>query len=735
MGSRGTHLRTKIVALLVSLTALWAFAAWVTLREGVNLLWVQTYDSKIYQPTEPLLLDLQVERRLSVGYLGTASGTRPAELDERRGKIDEAAAKYRESIRGDLVRVAADDELEARADTLAKQLDGLPALRSSIDKRQLDRTAAATAFTSLISSIFDVYHALGKLDDQEIAENTAALIDLTQAEELTTQEDALITGVLAAGKFTEAEYNQFVGLVSTRRYLAAKAAGQIAGPDRDRYHAMDTGATATRFREIEDQEIARARGSLRIQVTAADWRATADGAESGLLDIILVGGDSLVDRATPIAVGVLVRLLLAAGLGLFAVIASIVVAINTTRALMRQLQRLREAAWQLSHERLPGVVERLSRGESVDVSAEAPPLEFGSDEIGQVGQAFNAVQETALRVAVEQAELRQGVRDVFLNLARRSQALVHRQLTLLDTMERRQSDAAELEDLFRLDHLATRMRRHSENLIVLSGATPGRAWRRGVPMVDVIRGAIGEVEDYTRVTVLPPGDVGLAGRAVGDVIHLLAELMENALSFSPPNTEVRVKGHLVGNGYAVEIEDHGLGMTRDELAEANERVMTRPLERPGDPNLRSLRLGLYVVSRLAERHHMRVSLQESPFGGTTAIVLIPADLLADVTAAVEPVAVAVAAAQPAAATRPVPAPPPSLASRPVTEHTPGGLPVRSRSGRVAPARREAPATEGGDRSPEEVRSKITSYQAGIRRGRTETDDRHEDGPVVDGRPS
>ena len=222
-------------------------------------------------------------------------------------------------------------------------------------------------------------------------------------------------------------------------------------------------------------------------------------------EVVVAGGEGIAGPGHAGRDRVIVRLVLAAGLGLLAVIASIVVSITTARALLRQLERLRQAAWQLADERLPRVVERLGRGEEVDVAAEAPPLEFGNDEIGQVGKAFNAVQETAMRTAVEQAELRRSVREVFLSLARRTQALVHRQLTLLDAMERREHDAEELEDLFRVDHLATRMRRNAENLIVLSGSTPGRAWRRNVPMVDVVRGAVAEVEDYTRVNVLPLG--------------------------------------------------------------------------------------------------------------------------------------------------------------------------------------------------------------------------------------
>ena len=365
------------------------------------------------------------------------------------------------------------------------------------------------------------------------------------------------------------------------------------------------------------------RPNAPLPVAADDWQAALAPALEEQEAVVLAGGDSLLKRATPVAIWVVIRLVLAAGLGLLAVIASIVVSITTARALLRQLERLRQAAWQLADERLPRVVERLGRGEEVDVATEAPPLDFGNDEVGQVGKAFNAVQETALRTAVEQAELRRNVREVFLSLARRTQALVHRQLTLLDAMERREHDAEELEDLFRVDHLATRMRRNAENLIVLSGSTPGRAWRRNVPMVDVVRGAVAEVEDYTRVNVLPLGPVSLAGRAVGDVIHLLAELIENGLSFSPPHTTVEVRGQLVANGFAIEIEDRGLGMSEDGPGR-RERPHRRPVG--AEPGQRR-RLGLYVVSRLTERHGVRVRLKESAYGGTTAVVLIPAELI------------------------------------------------------------------------------------------------------------
>jgi hypothetical protein len=224
---------------------------------------------------------------------------------------------------------------------------------------------------------------------------------------------------------------------------------------------------------------------------------------------------------------------------------------------------------------------------------------------------------------VGQARLRQGMSDVFRNLARRSQSLLHRQLTLLDAMERRARDPQELEDLFRIDHLTTRMRRHAESLIILSGHAPARGWRNPVPLIDVLRAAVAEVEDYTRIKATAGTNAALTGPAVGDVIHLIAELAENATMFSPPNTPVTIHGDTVGQGFAVEIEDRGLGLSDDQLATINHLLETPP---PFDPSS-SDQLGLFVAGQLAKRHNIKISMRHSPYGGTTAIVLIPRNLV------------------------------------------------------------------------------------------------------------
>lgn len=233
------------------------------------------------------------------------------------------------------------------------------------------------------------------------------------------------------------------------------------------------------------------------------------------------------------------------------------------------------------------------------------------------------MHRAALSAAVERAELADGISGVFVNLARRSQVLVHRQLTLLDSMERRADDPDELSNLFRLDHLTTRMRRHAESLIILSGAAPGRAWRMPVPLTNVVRAAVSEIEDYARVEVRQLPDAAVKGTAVADLTHLLAELVENAAQFSPPHTKVRISGEPVGNGYALEIEDRGLGMGNELLGEANRRIEQAEALDLFDSD----RLGLFVVSRLSVRHHIKVKLRTSPYGGTTAVVLLPTALL------------------------------------------------------------------------------------------------------------
>jgi signal transduction histidine kinase len=322
---------------------------------------------------------------------------------------------------------------------------------------------------------------------------------------------------------------------------------------------------------------------------------------------------------------ILWRLGLVGGAGLVVVILSTFLLLRFGNRITRELTGLRNAARTLAGERLPSVVQRLRAGDDVDVAAEAPPLDLKTRtrEVGDTADAFSAVQHTAIQAAVEQAQLRKGVSNVFRSLARRNQSLVQRQLRMLDEMERGTQDPDALSQLFRLDHLTTRMRRQAEGLIILSGAAPGRRWRQPVPVVEALRGAISEIEDYVRVDLLTESPDYLTGAAVADVTHLLAELIENAVVYSPPATRVQVRGGRVANGYVMEIDDRGLGIPPAARDKLNER-----LAQPVEFDLAdSDQLGLFVVSRLAVRNGIKVSLRESGFGGTTAIVLLPAALV------------------------------------------------------------------------------------------------------------
>jgi signal transduction histidine kinase len=316
---------------------------------------------------------------------------------------------------------------------------------------------------------------------------------------------------------------------------------------------------------------------------------------------------------------ILLRLFIVGGAGLAAVILSALLLLGFGNRITRELTGFKKAVRALADERLPAVVGRLRQGEDVDVDTEAPRLALRTRtrEVTETADAFSAVQRTAVEAAVGQAQLRKGVSNVFRSLARRNQSLLQRQLKMLDEMERGTHDPEALAQL------TTRMRRQAEGLIILSGAAAGRGWRQPVPVVEVLRGAIGEIEDYVRVDMVTDSRDLVPGAAVADVTHLLAELVENATLYSPPNTRVRVSAGRVANGYVVEIEDRGLGIPAEQLAVLNERLVRPPEFDLADSD----QLGLFVVSRLAARHGIKIALRGSAYGGIAAIVLLPHHLV------------------------------------------------------------------------------------------------------------
>ncbi|MCX4389842.1 nitrate- and nitrite sensing domain-containing protein [Micromonospora peucetia] len=626
MNTRDWPIRSKLTALVVvpvtALLALWIFATTLTFGPALDLLAARTLLYDLGRPGETVVAELQRERRLSVVQLA-GDGVAPG-LAEQRQRTDRAVAELHRRVGGEELRDAADDFLDARLDQLVTALEALPVGRGFIDRRAVDRAGAVGLYSGMINSAFEAFSAMASLPDRDLNREVLAVTALGRSRELLGQTDALLAGAFIAGRFADGEHLQLVQTIGNQRFIAETAVADLPDAERAAFQRMTEGPAFGRLRTMQDALVGVG-SSTRPAVDPTAWQESYQAVQQTMRDFELAQADLLADRSVPTAVRILVRLGAAGVLGLVAVVLSVLVSLRVGRSLAHRLTGVRTAALETAERRLPEVVARLRRGEQVDVAREAPPLEYGADEIGQVARAFTEVQRTAVQSAVDEVTLRRGLNEVFLNIARRSQGLVHRQLALLDRMERHTEDPDELAELFRVDHLATRLRRHAEDLVILAGAAPGRGWRNPVATVDLIRGAISEVESYDRVDITAVAPAGVLGRSVGDVIHLLAELIENATAFSRPQTRVEVSGQHVANGYVVEVTDRGLGMSDAALEETNRRLARSPDFEPTE----TARLGHFVVARLATRHGVRVRLRPSDGGGLTAVVLIPADLVTD----------------------------------------------------------------------------------------------------------
>jgi hypothetical protein len=771
--SRDWSIRAKIISLLLvpllTLVLMWALATAVTLGPGVELLNAQASVQNVGRPAQALLTELQEERRLTVAYV--AAGRRnPAALTAQRAETDAAIDTFRRMSGSAEAQDAAGDGSARRLADFDAELGAIAVLRDGVNRGEVDRAAAMRRYTQIVDSSFSLFGTLVHASTADLDVQARAILRVSRAAEVLAQEDAVVTGAVVAGTFAEAELSHAVQLIGAQRFLFAEAVSELHVTDRQDYQGLARTEPFVRLAELENTILTRGRSGATVPIEPAAWAAAYTGVTTQLHDFQLRMADRIVERAEPAALVIFGHIIVAGLLGLITVIVTIIASIRIGRSIIKRLAGLRQAALELAVDRLPRVVHRLRRGESVDVLNEAPPLPYSDDEIGQVGRAFNELQRTAVNSAIEEANVRQGLNEVFLNIARRSQTLLHRQLSILDRMERRATDPVELEDLFRVDHLATRMRRHAEDLVILAGAAPGRGWRNPVAIVDVLRGAVSEVEDYSRVSIQPMPEIGAVGRAVADVIHLLAELIENATAFSPPHTRVTVAGEFVANGFAIEIEDRGLGMAPEALAQVNRRLAEPPEFDPAN----SAQLGLFVVARLAARQGIKVQLRPSAYGGVAAVALVPEELIVpgDFAGPRQAVAALPAGPQPAGVVAhasadgdangaaghyrqlstgqrpaitsgadpgrvPVKATPRHARSdvvEPLESAGPDGLPRRVRQTSLAPQLREAPpdadaALRGdiptqspGTRSPEELRAMMTSFQTGMARGRRDAEE-------------
>ncbi|MGW4247371.1 sensor histidine kinase [Nocardia sp. NPDC004722] len=585
-----------------------------------------------------LIEAVQQERQLSMAQMSGSDDANPKALAQARVRLDKAfqglatiaptMAKLGPSGIGDNV---------GGVYTLGNQLSGL--------RTQIDSNAIAVS---------DVYYFYGKLLEvvwigtrmvadnaptSEVALEVANGLQVVQSSDMLSREAAAAEVLLAGGTLPPELAIEFSRVAGTYRVNLGVLAGGDGGTGDKDMQALMNDPDWTKIVMMENTLISRALDPITtppskpgvapqqapITFTPQEWRDTVNRLNTQVLH--LWEEMSKHNEALAAAEGDRnARDSALAGGGMLAVSAlAFAVSLVLANRIIRRLKGLRNDTLALADEGLPEIMAQLREGKPVDPVAAAAVLDFGSDEIGQVAKAFNHAHASAVSAAITEARTREGVKAMFLNIAHRSQVIVHRQLEILDAAESQQEDPALLDIYFRLDHLATRERRNAENLIILAGGQPGRQWRNPVQLLEIVRSSVGETLDYTRVKIARLPEVAIAGSAVADLVHLLAELVDNAAHFSPPQSQVEVRGNIVGKGVAIEVIDQGMGMPEDEFARINEILRDAPdfgaSMLPDD-----FRLGRFVVAQLAARNGISVRLTESDYGGVRAIVLVPTSL-------------------------------------------------------------------------------------------------------------
>jgi signal transduction histidine kinase len=690
----------------LSLAGLSASVAGRAGREAVRAHETGTAFRRVTAAGGTLITALQRERTATAVAVSAGDRRGRAEVAGDRATTDSAQGAFRGVVSAPWIRRYIGREAGERlADVLAR-LDRLPGVRAQADAGTLDTTGVVGEYAAAVDTLIRLAAGMSVLDQDRVHEQHDAIMSVVAAQEMMARENALVTAALIAGeqRFTKAEYAAFVQSVNVGRYLLDAPADALEPGPRAPVERLAGSADFIALHNIEDGIVARGAGASLIPL-AERWRTTVMSlgatwpAATGRAEAALAASAGSARDRTVFTSGA------AGGLGLLALLVFVPLSVRFSRRLGRELAGLQDAAHDLAREHLPTVIGRLRTGEAVE--AEASPIELGrSSEVSRVADALTALRRTAVDTAVGEARLRQGIGRVFLSLAWRNQSLLQRQLSMLHQMELRTTDPDVREDLFDLAHLTTRMRRHAEGLVILSGSAPSRNWRDPVAIRDVMRGAIAEIEDHARVAVVASAPAALKGGAVADVTHLLAELVENAAVFSPPETYVHLRGEPVDGGYAIEVEDRGIGMSAAALAEANDRLTHPPEFDLADGD----RLGLFIVGRLAARRGITVTLCPSPYGGIQAIVLLPSDL---VVHGEEPPL----SGEPRFAGTPRAPRGPHAAAGPKP-----ALPRRVRQVNLAPQLRSDPPPRAGTRGPlaarsaEETRALIAALQAGWREG-------------------
>ncbi|MFJ6699173.1 nitrate- and nitrite sensing domain-containing protein [Streptomyces sp. NPDC091272] len=641
---RNWSISTRLVSLLalpvVAATALGGLRITESLDDMQQLEHMQLLTKMTRQATD-LAAALQNERDKTAGPLHTGTERSDATIKAETDKTD----LMREAFLTGTSDVDAGDESDAALNNIrgsltdiSVKLQNLKQIRAEAFKTQgnAGNSQTVSEYSNLITSLLSLSQDMAQAtSSREMIQRTRALAAFSSAKEYASIQRAIIAGALPANpddpaqKASLQESDRLFGKTAldnersalttfTRIYGDTKAKELL---DVLEHGSPDAQRADTYARDVLTKENGIARVQKRSYMDWGDQASNEIQAMKRIEATLLSEMDQKArelqadsERSTVISGAVILLVLGVSLVGAFVV----------ARSMIRSLRRLQDTATRVAQDRLPELVKQLSESDPQDVDTSVESVGVHSrDEIGRVASAFDDVHREAVRLAAEQALLRGNVNAMFTNLSRRSQGLIQRQLSLISELESREADPDQLSSLFKLDHLATRMRRNGENLLVLAGEEPGRRWTRPVPLVDVLRAAASEVEQYERIELSSVPSTEVAGRVVNDLVHLLAELLENATSFSSPQTKVRVTGHALPDGRVlVEIHDTGIGLSPEDLSAINERLAAPPTV---DVSV-SRRMGLFVVGRLSLRHGIRIQLRPSDSGGTTALVMLPVDV-------------------------------------------------------------------------------------------------------------
>ncbi|MEV5408413.1 nitrate- and nitrite sensing domain-containing protein [Thermopolyspora sp. NPDC052614] len=631
------RVRSRLVALILLPTAVAVLVTGLQLANAINT-GVQygrlTEVARLIEQLGTLSHETAKERDLTVWYIADRRRARLERVRAQHEQVDQAKNQVlRQILELDSGQGA---RVKAKVAIVQRWLTGLAGLRKLILQSSTPARAAHGTYTRMIADFNTLHDELGRDSrDDRLFGDATALGALSRAKEDLSQQVGIMLSTLTAGRFVNNDdLSDFLAARERQESELAVFLTEATPADVAFYNRTVRGLDVDEADRMRALILARVREnrSLRRQPLSPGggndvqlWYDNTTAMVEKMRTVEQRLAAAVVQETTTLQ-GNEQRQALISGLAIFALL--LIVLFITSRvatSLVRPLRRLRSEALEIAGRRLPEVVAYLRESADMAPPPEIPPIGVTSrDEVGEVARAFDEVHREAVRLAGDEARLRSNVNAMFVNLSRRSQTLVERQLALIESLEQGEEDEQRLGNLFKLDHLATRMRRNSENLLVLAGQESARRRTQPVPLVDIVRAAISEVENYERVTLKVQPGVTVVGKAVNDVVHLVAELVENAISFSPNETKVHVAANRIGGGgVMITVTDRGIGMSPEELAQANQRLAEPPVV---DVSV-SRRMGLFVVGRLALRHGIRVQLRRQEANGLTALALLPESLL------------------------------------------------------------------------------------------------------------